>query len=44
VLLSIDGRTVCDNGNTRVFIDSSKDQPIEVLRGGETIKTTLKHR
>jgi hypothetical protein len=44
VLLSIDGRTVCDGGNTRVFIDSSKDQPIAILRAGELVKTTLKRR
>ncbi len=44
VLLSIDGRAVCVAGNTRVFIDQGKDQPIEVLRAGETIKTTLKRR
>jgi serine protease Do len=44
VVLSVDGRPVCDRGNTFVFIDDAKDQPIEILRGGETIKTTLKRR
>ena len=44
VLLSIDGRPVCDRGNTFVFIDESKDLPIEILRNGETVKATLKRR
>lgn len=44
VLLSIDGHAVNQRGDTFVFIDETKDQPIEILRGGETVKATLRRR
>jgi hypothetical protein len=44
VLLSIDGHPVCDRGATNVVIDASKDQAVEILRGGETVKGTLRRR
>jgi S1-C subfamily serine protease len=45
VLLSIDGRAVVrDRDNIQVAIDDSKELPIQILRGGETIKGTLKRR
>ena len=44
VLLSIDGRAVRERDKTFVFIDEAKDQPIEILRGGQTLKATLKRR
>jgi S1-C subfamily serine protease len=44
VLLSVDGHPVCDRGATSIAIDASKDQAVEILRGGETVKGTLKRR
>ena len=44
VLLSVDGHAVCDRGATNVVIDTSRDQAVEILRGGETVKGTLKRR
>ena len=44
VLLSIDGRAVREGGETFVYIDDAKDQAIEILRGGETLKGTLRRR
>ena len=44
VLLSIDGKAVRQRDKTFVFIDEAKDQPVEILRGGQTLKTTLRRR
>ncbi len=44
VLLSIGGRAVRERDKTFVFIDEKKDQPIEILRGGQTVKATLRRR
>src|SRR5688500_13191036 len=44
VLLSIDGKAVRERDKTFVFLDEAKDQAVEILRGGQTLKTTLRRR
>ena len=44
VLLSIDGRAVRKNGMSYVSLDESKDQCVRILRGGQTVKATLRMR
>jgi S1-C subfamily serine protease len=44
VILSIDGRPVRRNGMSYISLDESKDQCIKLLRGGETMKVTLRRR
>jgi serine protease Do len=45
VLLSVDGRAVVRaRDDIAIVIDAARDLPVEILRGGETVKATLKHR
>jgi hypothetical protein len=45
VLLSVDGRAVVRAQNDiAIVIDPSRDLPVEILRGGETVKSTLRRR
>jgi S1-C subfamily serine protease len=45
VLLSVDGRAVVRAQNDiAIVIDPSRDLPVEILRSGETVKTTLRRR
>ena len=45
VLLSVDGRPVVrERNDIAIVIDPSRELPVEILRSGETVKTTLRRR
>jgi len=44
VILSIDGKAVRDADGLRVGVDVDKEQCVELMRGGETVKSVLRRR